>query len=156
VEGVGFQDAGDYCWRGLPRSGYLLWAAVEIFAVAIGPLRRPTEQFVKSNNQPGLWGSQKQLLSFALIMAIVCVPLIVLGFAIYIYLRITSAWFFRRCVLATGKRSQISALASFSAPVCLKLFPPPLPPLPSRYPSEYGCGKEEDNPARDNFPSSGG
>ena len=56
----------------------LLFANCVLFAVP--PLRRIADTYTTQANRPGFFDSQRQLARFAFITALICVPLIVLGF----------------------------------------------------------------------------
>jgi hypothetical protein len=49
---------------------------------AVPPLRRIAEKYILQSSHPGFAESQRQLGKMALIMALLCVPLILLGFIV--------------------------------------------------------------------------
>ena len=68
---------------GLPA--ILLWISISLLLsnlilFAIGHLRQVAEQYAAAANRPGFRDSQKNLLKLTGCIAIICLPLIVLGF----------------------------------------------------------------------------
>src|SRR5215475_11421113 len=84
--------------RGVPRSAipnlngalislpaFVLWLPISLLLsncvlYAVPSLRRVAERFVLEARRPSFRESQRQLLQIAAVIALVCVPLIVLGF----------------------------------------------------------------------------
>jgi hypothetical protein len=60
--------------------GHLLLGNVVLYCVA--PFRRIVEQYVADTGRPGFVESQKVLLKVFVAVAVICVPLIVLGFVL--------------------------------------------------------------------------
>jgi hypothetical protein len=68
---------------GLPA--FFLWIPLSLFLsncvlFVVAPLRRVAERFVAEAHRPGFFESQRQLLVLSAAFAVICVPLIALGF----------------------------------------------------------------------------
>ncbi len=86
--------------KGIPRSGVpnlngilislpalVLWVPISLFLTnlvlfCVAPLRRAAERYAIQAERPGFIESQEDLMKLLFVVALICIPLIVLGFVL--------------------------------------------------------------------------